>query len=90
MKVKIVEITVFIADGGKMFDSAEGLANYEFGCYIENKMHMADVDPTDATEYIVRNWAIFDAARKDIVQKIQHTAQVAAENHKNLRGSSVS
>lgn len=86
MKVEIVELTVFSADDGKKFDSAEGLANYKFSCYIENMMDMADVDPREAVEYIVRNWAVFADARKDIIQQIQHLALAAAENHKNLQG----
>ena len=86
MKVEIVEITVFIANNGKKFDSAEELANYEFSCLIEDMMDMADLDPADAREHIVRNWTVFDDTRKAIIQKIEHLARVAAENHKNLQG----
>ena len=85
MKVEIVETTVFIADDGKKFDSAEELAIYQFGCHIEERLKEENCGPKDAIEFITYNWGILEIVRKDIIHKVQHLAHVAAENHKNLQ-----
>ena len=86
MKVEIVEITVFSADDGKKFDSAEELAIYQFGCHIEERMKKENCGPEDAIEFITYNWEILEIVRKEIINKIQHAACRTAENHKNLQG----
>lgn len=86
MKVKIVEVNIYIADDGKEFDSAEELATHQFECHIQKLMKKENCPPEDAVEFIVYNWPALITARELIYKDVYRELDTAIQNHKNLQG----
>lgn len=86
MKVKIVEVIVYIADSGKEFDSAEELAKHQFVRHIEKLLEKENCSPGDTVEFTVDNWPTLGTARELIFQDIHKALNIAIENHRNLQG----
>lgn len=73
MKVKTVEVTVYIADDGKEFDSAEEMAIHQFKCHIQKLMEKENYSSDAAVDFVAYNWHALVTAR-ELVYKDVHKA----------------
>lgn len=86
MKVKIVEVTVYIADDGKEFDSADEMATHQFKCHIQKLMEKENYSSEEAVEFIAYNWPALITARELVYKDVHKALNTALVNHKNLQG----